>query len=237
MDYKVLVVDDDREIVEVLELYLENAGYEILKAYDGLSALNILRKEEVHLALIDIMMPEINGFNLIKRIRNEKNIPVIFISAKREDSDKILGLSLGADDYITKPFNPMEIIARVNAQLRRAYNLKIEVSEENEKTKIQVGDLTLDTTTCEVWIKDREITLTSVEFKILKLFMENINQVFTKKQIYEKVWNEYYNSDEGTIMTHISNLREKIEDNPKKPTYLKTIRGLGYKIQKVSGEK
>lgn len=228
MAYKILVADDEAEIIEILELYLEKDGFEVIKAGDGLEAWELLQKNEIDMAILDIMMPNIDGFNLTKKIREHYNIPILILSAKNQDNDKILGLGLGADDYITKPFNPLEVSARVQAQLRRFYNLNINTTDE--KKKIIIGKVSLDIFNVVVKVNDEEVSLTSLEYKILKLLMENSGKIFTKREIFESVWEEDYFGDDNTIMVHISNLREKIEPNPKKPIYLKTIRGLGYKI-------
>ncbi len=230
MDINVLVVDDEKEICELIEIYLEKEGYNVFKAYDGLEAVNIIRKEDINLALIDIMIPEINGYKVVKKIREGGKIPIIMISAKTEPQDKILGLDLGADDYITKPFNPLELVARVNAQLRRFYEFN-EVKTENELERvIKYKELTLDTGRGVLLKGEQEINLTSKEFKIMSMLMGRIGQIFTKKQIYEEVWEEQYFGEDNIIMVHMSKLRDKIEDIPKEPKYLKTVRGLGYKI-------
>lgn len=230
MPYKILVADDEDEIVEILELYLEKDGFEVIKAGDGLEAWELLQNNKIDMAVIDIMMLNIDGFNLTKKIRKDYNIPIIILSAKKQDNDKILGLGLGADDYITKPFNPLEVSARVQAQLRRFYNLNPNVTNLNKK--IIIGKLLLDPFNMIIKMDEREVQLTSFEYKILKLLMENAGKIFTKREIFESVWEDHYFGDDNTIMVHISNLREKIEPNPRKPIYLKTIRGLGYKVEK-----
>ena len=230
MTYKILIADDEEEIVEILELYLEKDGFQVIKAGDGLEAWKLIQKIKIDIAILDIMMPNIDGFNLTKKIRENYNIPIIILSAKNQDNDKILGLGLGADDYITKPFNPLEVSARVQAQLRRFYNLNPNIAGDNKE--ILIGKVALDTFNMGVKVNKREVILTSLEYKILKLLMEKAGKIFTKREIFELVWEEHYFGDDSTIMVHISNLREKIETNPRKPIYLKTIRGLGYKFEK-----
>lgn len=230
MAYKILIADDDEDILEILELYLEKDGFEVVKAINGQKALEIIEKGKMDMAIIDVMMPIIDGFKLIKKIREEYNLPVIILSAKNQDTDKILGLGLGADDYIVKPFNPLEVVARVEAKLRRFYNL----NSDNKTVQkiIKIGEIELDTFSNTLKKRDNEVMLTSVEYKIIKLLMENGGRVFTKKEIFETVWEDYFMGDDNTIMVHISNLREKIEDDSRKPIYLKTVRGLGYKFEK-----
>lgn len=230
MSKNILIADDEMEILELIELYLMKDGFNIIKAYDGQQALEEIKKGNVELAIIDIMMPKLNGFQLIKKIRKEYNIPLIILSAKGEFEDKILGLGLGADDYITKPFNALELTARVQAQLRRFYDLN--EFKQTKETMLKVNEISLNRDSCILHKNDNEIDLTSVEYKILILLMEHVGQVFTKKQIYENVWNEPYYGDDNVIMVHISKLRDKLEDNPKKPKYIKTIRGLGYKFNR-----
>lgn len=228
MSNTILIADDENEILEVLELYLENDGFSVIKASNGLEALNILNQEKIDVAVIDIMMPEINGLTLLKRIREKSNIPVIILSAKGCDNDKILGLGLGADDYVSKPFNPLEVVARVNAQLRRFYNL----NPDRVKAIIKVGNIELNTNESTLKVKDNYVELTSTEYKIIELLMSSPGRVFTKRQIFENVWDDYFVGDDSTIMVHISNIRNKIEIDSRKPVYLKTIKGLGYKFEK-----
>lgn len=233
MSYRILVAEDDESIVELLKLYLENEGYEVYAASDGLKALELLEKHRIDLAVLDIMMPKLNGYEVTKRIRNISNIPILILSAKNLDSDKIIGLDLGADDYLTKPFNPLEIIARVKAALRRYYQLNDSTGNENiAKTKFKVGELELDTEKLELTKGGKEISLTPTEYKIIALLMKAPGRVYTKAQIYETISGEYFESDDNTMMVHISKLREKIEKDSKCPEYIKTIRGLGYKIEK-----
>ncbi|MFL0491877.1 response regulator transcription factor [Bacillus sp. 179-I 2A5 NHS] len=225
MSKKILIVDDEKEIVELIELYLSQRKFYILKAYDGEQALQILQNDNVDLLIVDIMMPKINGYNLVKEIRKEKTLPIIMISAKNEGYDKILGLDLGADDYIIKPFDPLELVARVQAQLRRQHHFNV---PSKQQTAIQQGDLLLNIESCLLKKNGQDISLTSTEYKLLELFMTNPNRVFTKRQLFEKIWEDAYFGDDNTIMVHISKLRDKIEDNNKNPKYLQTIRGLGY---------
>lgn len=231
MKYKVLVAEDDNDIVEILRLYLENEGFELVISRDGEEALSKFEAESIDVALIDIMMPKLNGYELIKRIRDTSNIPIIVMSAKNMDSDKILGLTLGADDYLTKPFNPLEVVARIKSQLRRFYDLNTNVIEESNNV-ITVGELVIDPSNLSVNKNGQEINLTPTEFKILSLMMKTPGKIYTKMQIFENINGDYYESDDNTLMVHISKIREKIEDDPRSPKYLKTVRGLGYKIEK-----
>lgn len=228
----ILVVDDDKEIVDSIEIYLKNEGFNIFKAYDGLEALDILINNDIHLILMDIMMPKLDGIKATIKIREEKNIPIILISAKSEDSDKIIGLNIGADDYITKPFNPLELIARTKSQLRRYIKLGTYKAEE-KKDILQSGELTLNTSTKEVFIDDELVKLTPIEFKILNLLLANRGRVFSIDEIYEKVWKEESFNAENTVSVHIRRIREKIEINPKEPRYLKVVWGVGYKVEKL----
>lgn len=228
----ILVVDDDKEIVDSIEIYLKNEGFNIFKAYDGLEALDILINNDIHLILMDIMMPKLDGIKATIKIREEKNIPIILISAKSEDRDKIIGLNIGADDYITKPFNPLELIARTKSQLRRYIKLGTYKAEE-KKDILQSGGLTLNTSTKEVFIDDELVKLTPIEFKILNLLLANRGRVFSIDEIYEKVWKEESFNAENTVSVHIRRIREKIEINPKEPRYLKVVWGVGYKVEKL----
>lgn len=230
MNFNILLAEDDEDIVKLLKLYLENEGYVVLWAKDGAEASEIFDKEKVDLALVDIMMPRMNGYELTKYIRKKSNIPIIILSAAQLDSDKILGLNLGADDYMVKPFNPLELIARINANLRRFY--KLGNVKDADDGKISIGELTLDTHMLTLEKKGVPINLTATEYKILVMLMKSPGRVFTKMQIYEEVNGDYYANDDNTMMVHISNLRDKIEDDPKNPRYIKTVRGLGYKIEK-----
>ena len=226
----ILVCDDDKEIVEAIDIYLTQEGYHILKAYDGEQALKLLETEEVHLLILDVMMPKLDGIRATLKIREKHSIPIIILSAKSEDVDKILGLNVGADDYVTKPFNPLELVARINAQIRRFYDFG--GSKEKQDEKVIIGELMLDQRECKLYKKNREIDLTYMEYKLLKLFMTEPGRVFTKAQIFELVWeNEYYYTD-NTVVVYISKLRDKIEDDSKNPQLIKTVRGLGYRFEK-----
>ncbi len=227
---KILVCDDDKEIVSAIEIYLRNEGYDVLKAYDGMEALNLVKAEEVHLILMDIMMPKLDGMRATMKIREEKNIPIIMLSAKSEDYDKITGLNVGADDYITKPFNPLELIARVKSQLRRYVNLG---SLEQKTGIFQTGGLLVDDEQKTVEIDGNVIAVTPIEYGILKLLTEHAGRVFSMDQIYEAVWKEPAYNPENTVAVHIRRIREKIEINPKNPKYLKVVWGIGYKIEKI----
>lgn len=227
----ILVCDDDKEIVRAIGIYLKNEGYRVLEAYDGIEALDILRKEEVHLIIMDIMMPRMDGMQVTVRIREEKNIPIIMLSAKSEDYDKIGGLGAGADDYVTKPFNPMELIARVKSQLRRYTTLGSMNQPRNEKT-FQSGGLILNDDTKEVTVDGTEVRLTPTEYRILALLTANAGRVYTIYQIYDAVWEEPAFNPKNTVAVHIRHIREKIEINPKEPRYLKVVWGTGYKIEK-----
>ena len=226
----ILIVEDSQEIIDLIKIYLEQEEYFIYEACDGESAINIFEKEEIHLVVLDIMLPKLNGYEVIKRLRKRSNVPVIILSAKNQDADKILGLNLGADDYLAKPFNPLELVARINAQMRRFYDFG--GSKEKQDEKVIIGDLMLDQRECKLYKKDKEIDLTYMEYKLLKLFMTEPGRVFTKAQIFELVWeNEYYYTD-NTVVVYISKLRDKIEDNSKNPQIIKTVRGLGYRFEK-----
>lgn len=232
MSNKILVVDDDREIVDAIEIYLKNEGMEIIKAYDGMQVLEIVADEPIDLIIMDVMMPKMDGLRATMKIRESKNIPILVLSAKSEDTDKIIGLNLGADDYITKPFNPLELIARVKSHLRRYTALgdqSMNVAQENE---LRTGDLVLNLDTKEAHVGDELVKLTPTEYGILEFLMRNQGKVFSIEQIYETVWNEpSYNSD-NTVAVHIRRIREKIEINPKEPRYLKVVWGIGYKIER-----
>ena len=226
----ILVVDDDKEITEAIEIYLINEGYNVLVAYDGVQALKIAREEDIHLIIMDLMIPNLDGTRATIELRKEKEIPIIMLSAKSEDSDKILGLNLGADDYLTKPFNPLELIARVNSQIRR-YTRFSSMTNDKNKEVIAVGGLELNRLNKEVNVNGKEAKLTPLEFKILSLLMSNLGRVFSIEEIYERVWNEApYNVD--TVTVHIRRIREKIEIDPRNPQYLKVVWGVGYKVDK-----
>lgn len=230
MRYTVLIADDEPEIVELLQLYLEN-DYTIKTAVNGAEALQSIRSTQIDLVILDIMMPVMDGLQLIKQIRATYHMPVLFLSAKSQDHDKILGLGLGADDYIAKPFNPLEIVARVEALLRRVNQFDAAEIPEAKEQNLVLGDLTLDRSQCILFRSGSPVTLTSTEYKIMELLLDQPGRVFTRKKIYEAVWGDYYAHEDSTIMVHISNIREKIERDSRQPEYLKTIRGLGYKIE------
>lgn len=227
----ILIAEDDPDITEGLSLYLRSAGFIVSSALDGESALLLFRTKPFSLVLVDIMMPKMNGYELIQEIRKTSNLPVIVLSAKNLDTDKILGLDIGADAYITKPFNPLEVLAYVKSAHRRYYDLGGQADNEKKQKPIQIGELVLDSKRFEVTKNGELLCLTVTEFKILSKLMQNPNRVFTKAQLYECINGEYFESDSNTIMVHISNLRSKVEDNPSQPRYIKTVRGLGYKIE------
>jgi DNA-binding response OmpR family regulator len=227
MNYTILIADDEKEIRELLKLYLENEQYQVVEAEDGQQALDILRREKIDLCILDIMMPKVDGYRVLRELRKDNNIPVIILSAKDADSEKILGLNLGADDYIGKPFNPLEAVARINSNLRRFYSLGTSAGVQHH---IQVRDLTLDPEGCELRRGDQVIDLTSVEYRIMELFMKHPGKVFTKQQIYEYGWGEAYIVADNNIMVCISKLRDKLDEDP--AAYIKTIRGLGYRLEK-----
>ena len=229
MTYTILVCDDDKAIVDAIEIYLRQEQYQVLKAYDGMEALKLLEENEVHLILMDVMMPKLDGLKATIKIREKRNIPIIMLSAKSEDMDKILGLNFGADDYITKPFNPLELMARVKSQLRRFTSLGSMAEQANV---IKIGDLELDKDAKVVRVSGEAVKLTATEYGILQLLMENAGKVFSIDEIYEKVWNELSFAPENTVSVHIRRIREKIEINPKEPRYLKGVWGIGYKIEK-----
>ena len=230
--YNILVCDDDKEIVEAIEIYLSQEGYHILKAYDGMQALKILETEEVHLLILDVMMPRLDGIHATLKIREKHSIPIIILSAKSEDVDKILGLNVGADDYVTKPFNPLELVARAKSQLRRYIQLGGTAKEESE-TVYETGGLRLNDDLKEVTVDGEPVKLTPIEYNILKLLMRNQGRVFSIGQIYESIWNEEAIGADNTVAVHIRHIREKIEINPKDPRYLKVVWGVGYKIEKL----
>lgn len=227
--YNILVVDDDKAITDAIEVYLTNENYNIFKAYDGFQALDILKTEDIHLVIMDIMMPNMDGTRATIKIREQKQIPIIMLSAKSEDTDKILSLNFGADDYITKPFNPLELIARVNSQMRR-YTQFAQLQENNNV--IIIGGIELNKESKEVFAEGVTVKLTPLEFKILTLLMDNPNRVFSIEEIYERVWNEPAYNNVDTVTVHIRRIREKIEINSKEPKYLKVVWGIGYKFEK-----
>lgn len=228
----VLVVEDDKEIREGIEIYLKSQGYVVFQAADGVEGLEVIEREDIHLAIVDVMMPRMDGIAMTVKLREKYDFPVIFLSAKSEEVDKILGLNMGADDYVTKPFTPMELLARVNSQLRRYRKFLEKLGDKAKSDNIHmIGGLELNEDTVEVTVDGEAVKLTPIEYKILLLLMKNPGRVFSTEEIYERVWNERaVNTD--TIMVHVRNIREKIEINPKEPKYLKVVWGVGYKIEK-----
>lgn len=230
--FNILVCDDDKEIVDAIDIYLSQEGYHILKAYDGLQAIEIMKKEEVHLILLDIMMPNLDGIRATRKIRETSSVPIIMLSAKSEDVDKILGLNIGADDYITKPFNPLELIARVKSQLRRYTQLGNLATEEKEAVYV-CGGLVVNDDLKTVTVDGEPVKLTPIEYNILVLLIKNQGKVFSIEQIYENIWNEEAIGADNTVAVHIRHIREKIVINPREPRYLKVVWGIGYKIEKM----
>lgn len=228
---RILVCDDDKEIVEAIDIYLTQENYRVLKAYDGMQALEILRKENIQLLIIDIMMPKLDGIRATLKIREEGSIPIIILSAKSEDADKILGLNIGADDYMTKPFSPLELVARVKSQLRRYTKLGTIV--ENNESVYRTGGLMIDDEKKEVTVEGEVIRLTPMEYNILLFLVKNAGKVYSIEQIYENIWNEEAIGVDNTVAVHIRHIREKIEINPKDPQYLKVVWGIGYKVEKI----
>ena len=225
----ILVCDDDKEIVEAIEIYLKNDGYCVLKTYDGIQALSALSQNDIHMIIMDIMMPNMDGMKATNEIRKTKNIPIMMLSAKSEDMDKIMGLNMGADDYLTKPFNPLELSARVKSLLRRYVSL----GSYSPKTGIyKSGELMVDDESKKVFVDGESVRLTPLEYKILSFLTQSAGKVFSIEQIYENVWNETAYNPENTVAVHIRRLREKIEINPKEPKYLKVVWGIGYKVEK-----
>lgn len=229
---RVLVVDDDREIVTAIAINLQNEGYETLKAYDGLQALDIISTQKVQLIILDVMMPKLDGLSATLKIREKKNIPIIILSAKSEDTDKVLGLSIGADDYVTKPFNTMELMARVKSQLRRYLSLG-DVNIGSGPNLLQCGGLCFDLESHTLTVDGELVKLTATETKIVELLMHSPGRIFPAEEIYERVWEAPAYGVENTVMVHIRRIREKIEINPKEPKYLKVVWGIGYKIEKI----
>ena len=227
--FNVLVVDDEKEIRDAIDIYLRGEGINVIKAGDGFEALEMLDKEDIHLVVLDIMMPKLDGMRTCLKIRESRNIPIILLSAKSEDSDKILGLNIGADDYVTKPFNHLELVARVKSQLRR-YDYPL--NRENTQDLIVIKDLTIDTVNKQVSLRGENIKLTATEYKILTLLASHPGRIFSIKEIYERVWEEPFYKSENTVTVHIRRMREKIEINSKEPEYIKVVWGLGYKIDK-----
>lgn len=234
--YNILVVDDDKEIVNAIEIYLSQEGYNVIKAYDGEEALKKLKENEIHLIILDIMMPNKDGLETLQEIRKDKTIPVIMLSAKSEDYDKISGLNTGADDYVTKPFNPLELIARVKSNIRRYVdfnNANYKNESNSNKNLLKTGTLEINDETKQVMVDGKEIKLTATEYNILKFLLKNKGKVYSIEQIYENVWNEESYGAENIIAVHIRHIREKIEINPKEPKYLKVIWGIGYKVEDI----
>lgn len=229
--YNVLVCDDDKEIVEAIEIYLSQEGYRIIKAYDGIEAIEALKKNDIHLMIIDVMMPKLDGIRATMKIREYSGIPIIILSAKSEDVDKILGLNIGADDYVTKPFNPLELVARVRSQLRRYTQLG--TINMDSDTIFRTGDLCINDDEKSVTVDGEPVKLTPMEYNILRFLVINAGRVFSIEQIYENIWNEEAIGVENTVAVHIRHIREKIEIDPKNPRYLKVVWGLGYKVEKL----
>lgn len=228
---KILVCDDDREIVDAIEIYLLQEGFEVIKAFDGIEAIEALKSNDIQLLIIDVMMPRMDGIHAILKIRESSSIPIIILSAKTEDPDKILGLNIGADDYLPKPFNPLELVARVKSQLRR-YTKLGNIPQDSVEV-YQVGGLVIHDDTKEVFVDDEPVKLTPIEYNILLLLVKNQGRVFSIDQIYEKIWNEQAIGADNTVAVHIRHIREKIEINPREPRYLKVVWGVGYKVDKI----
>lgn len=229
--FNILIIDDEVEIVELMEVYLVNDGYKVFKAYNGDDGLNIINKENIHLVILDIMMPSIDGFQVCMKIRKDYNIPIIMVSAKSQDMDKIQGLSTGADDYMVKPFNPMELIARVKSQIRRYIFLNEKSNKPNDINIVEFKDITINKNNHKVSLLDRELKLTPIEYEILLLLASNMGKVFSAEEIFREVWKEKYFEGNNTVMVHMWRLREKIEGNPKEPKIIETVWGVGYKIE------
>ncbi|WP_425415825.1 response regulator transcription factor [Paenibacillus tianmuensis] len=225
----ILLVDDEKEIIDLLEIYLKNEGYRLLRASNGIEALSVLQKEDVDLIVLDIMMPKMDGIEACLKIREQKHMPIIMLSAKSQDMDKILGLSTGADDYVSKPFNPLELVARIKSQLRRYTRLNVQ--RPNKEHELEIDELTINTATHEVKLDGRDIKLTPREFAILELLARHRGTVWSIEKIYETVWKEAYFDSDNTVMVHIRKIREKIEENPRKPKFIKTVWGVGYKVE------
>lgn len=227
--YTVLVADDEKEIRDAIDIYLRSEGFKVIKVKDGIEAIEKLETEPIHLVILDVMMPRMDGINTCMKIREEKNIPIIMVSAKSEDRDKILGLNIGADDYVVKPFNHLELVARVKSQLRR-YDKPLDVDTSSQKIKIK--DLVIDTVNKSVVLRGQEVRLTATEYKILVLLASNPGRIFSIKEIYEKVWKEVFYKSENTVTVHIRRMREKLEINSKNPEYIKVVWGIGYKMDR-----
>jgi DNA-binding response OmpR family regulator len=231
--YTILVCDDDHEIVDAIDIYLQQEGYKVLKAYNGREALDVLKKEDVHLIVLDLMMPEMDGIHTMMEIRKTSSIPIIVLSAKSQDSDKILGLNVGADDYVTKPFNPLELVARVKSQLRRYTTLGTMQDDKPSEHIYRTGGLVVNDDRKEVTVDGEPVRLTRIEYNILLLLIQNKGKVFSIDEIYEKIWNEEAFYADNTVTVHIRHIREKIEIDPKNPKYLKVLWGIGYKIESI----
>ena len=229
---KILVCDDDKDIVEAIDIYLTQEGYEVLKAYDGDEAIKVLKRNEVDLLIIDVMMPRLDGIRATLKIRENMSLPIIILSAKSEDADKILGLNIGADDYMTKPFNPLELVARVKSQLRRYTQLGSTARSDNQ-SEFRTGGIVIRDDLKEVTVDGEKVKLTPIEYNILLLLVKNQGKVFSINQIYENIWNEEAIGADNTVAVHIRHIREKIEINPKEPRYLKVVWGVGYKVEKI----
>ena len=229
---KILVCDDDKDIVEAIDIYLTQEGYEVLKAYDGDEAIKVLKRNEVDLLIMDVMMPRLDGIRATLKIRENMSLPIIILSAKSEDADKILGLNIGADDYITKPFNPLELVARVKSHLRRYTQLGSTARSDNQ-SEFRTGGLVIRDDLKEVTVDGEKVKLTPIEYNILLLLVKNQGKVFSINQIYENIWNEEAIGADNTVAVHIRHIREKIEINPKEPRYLKVVWGVGYKVEKI----
>lgn len=229
---KILVCDDDKDIVEAIDIYLTQEGYEVLKAYDGDEAIKVLKSNEVDLLIMDVMMPRLDGIRATLKIRENMSLPIIILSAKSEDADKILGLNIGADDYITKPFNPLELVARVKSQIRRYTQLGSTARSDNQ-SEFRTGGLVIRDDLKEVTVDGEKVKLTPIEYNILLLLVKNQGKVFSINQIYENIWNEEAIGADNTVAVHIRHIREKIEINPKEPRYLKVVWGVGYKVEKI----
>lgn len=231
MNTRILIAEDDADIIELLKLYLESSGYKVISAANGKQALELIQSDRVVLALVDIMMPEMNGYDLIREIRKNSSIPIIILSARSADADKILGLDVGADAYLVKPFNPLEVVAYVKALCRRCYQMGSKEQESTAPQTLIVRDLELDLDQFVLKKRGEVVPLTSSEVKIMRKLMSNPGRIFTKAQLYECVNGEYFENDDKTMMVHIYNIRAKLEDNPSRPSYIKTVRGLGYKLE------
>lgn len=229
---KILVCDDDKDIVEAIDIYLTQEGYEVLKAYDGDEAIKVLKSNEVDLLIMDVMMPRLDGIRATLKIRENMSLPIIILSAKSEDADKILGLNIGADDYMTKPFNPLELVARVKSQLRRYTQLGSTARSDNQ-SEFRTGGLVIRDDLKEVTVDGEKVKLTPIEYNILLLLVKNQGKVFSINQIYENIWNEEAIGADNTVAVHIRHIREKIEINPKEPRYLKVVWDVGYKVEKI----